>query len=394
MAEVRRGSSAGALTRLTAVSRALTYAVSLEEVLEITVDCAADLLEAERVVLMLLGEDDLLEIRAQRGVEPEVAERFREPLNESLIGRLNAVFGPGAAETFLGVPLVVRGSVMGLLAILGRAEAPMERSEWLLSALADQAAVALESTRDEATRAELEERARELERVGGHRDDALRMVGHDLKSPLSALNGYLHLLSSESYGPLNDAQRVTLERLASITAHVASLVDSIVDIGRLASGSLHLQCGPLKLAPVVEEAVTVLGMAPQQEGVEVEVRLAEGLAVHGHRDRLRQVLVHLIDNAVKHAPPQTAVTVRAEEEGEEVVVRVRDVGPGVPPDRAEEIFEPYRRLEGETTGGMGLGLAIARGLVERMGGTISLDTTEPVGATFVIRLQRVPGAER
>lgn len=394
MAEGRRSSSTGALTRLTAVSRALTYAISLDEVLEITVECAADLLEAERVVLMMLGPDDLLEIRAHRGVEPEVAERFREPLDESLIGRLGGVLGPNAADSFLGVPLVVRGSVMGLLAILGRGGEPSERDEWLLSALADQASVALESTRDEQKLDQLEERSREIERMGGHRDDALRMVGHDLKSPLSALNGYLHLLTTESYGPLNDAQRATVERLTSITAHVASLVDSIVDIGRLASGSLHLECGRLEVAPVVEEAVTVLGMAPQQEGVEVQLRLPEGLQAHGHRDRLRQVLVHLMDNAVKHAPRQTEVTVSAAEEGEEVVIRVHDRGPGVPPDRVEEIFEPYRRLEGETAAGMGLGLAIARGLIERMGGTVSVDTAATEGARFMVRLPRATGAGR
>lgn len=391
MGEARWSSSTGALTRLTAVSRALTYAISLDEVLEITVECAADLLEAERVVLMLLGSDDLLEIRAHRGVEPEVAERFREPLDESLIGRLGGVLGPNAAESFLGVPLVVRGSVMGLLAILGPGGPPSERDEWLLSALADQASVALESTR--AGQRDVRDPHSEVEIPGGHRDDALRMVGHDLKSPLSALNGYLHLLATEAYGPLNDAQRATVERLTSITGHVASLADSIVDIGRLASGSLHLDCGPLKVAPVVSEAVTVLGLAPQQEGVEVQVSVPEDLQAHGHRDRLRQVLVHLMDNAVKHAPRQTDVTVSAAEEGEEVVIRVHDRGPGVPPDRVEEIFEPYRRLEGEMTGGMGLGLAIARGLIERMGGTVSVDPA-PNGATFVVRLPRGRGAER
>ena len=390
----RRGSSTGALTRLTAVSRALTYAVSLDEVLEITVDCAADLLEADRVVLMMLGDDGLLRIRAHRGVEEDVAARFREPLDESLIRRLSGVLGPTAAAAFLGVPLVVRGSVMGLLATVARGgEAPTERDEWLLSALADQASVALESTREDEARPAMQDRSGEVELPGSHQDDALRMVGHDLKSPLSALNGYLHLLATEAYGPLNDAQRATVERLGSITAHVASLVDSIVDIGRLAAGSLHLVCGPLKLAPVVDEAVTVLGMAAQEEGVGVEVRVPAGVAVHAHRDRLRQVLVHLMDNAVKHAPRETEVTVTADEEGEEVVVRVHDRGPGVPPERAEEIFEPYRRLEGETAAGMGLGLAIARGLVERMGGTVAVDTSETEGATFVIRLRRAPGAE-
>lgn len=388
MAEPRRGSSTTALTRLTAVSRALTYAVSLDDVLEITVECAADLLQADRAILMMSDEDDLLRIRAFRGVDPEKARQFSEPLDETLINRLSSVLGPEAASGFLGVPLVVRGSVTGLLAILGRDGAPpTERDEWLLSALADQASVALESASHERHRADLQKRFTELEREGGYREEALRIVGHDLKSPLTALNGYLHLLATESYGPLNDAQLATVERLGAITRHVGSLVDSVLDMGRLASGLLEIENVTLELPDIVKEAVTVLGTAPADADVEIVVDVPDALTVQGNRDRLRQVLVHLLDNAVKHAPAGTDVTLTAHGEGESVVIRVSDRGSGVPPDRADEIFEPYRRLDGETASGMGLGLAIARGLVERMDGTVTVDTETAEGASFVVRLQ-------
>ncbi len=388
MTERQRAGSATTLTRLTAVSRALTYAVSLDEVLDITVECAADMLEADRVVLMMSDEDQMLRIRASRGVEPEAVEAFAEPLDERLITKLSGVLGPDVAGSFLGVPLVVRGGVTGLLAVAGRVgEAPTERDEWLLSALADQASVAIESAQGQRTREAMESRFRELERAGGHRDDALRMIGHDLKSPLSALNGYLHLLGSESYGPMNDAQIATVERLTAITAHVSAMVDSVLDMGRLASGSLDLQSAPLELAPVIRDAVTVLGVAPEERGVAVVTDVPAGLEAIAHRDRLRQVLVHLADNAVKHAPPDTEVRLAARAEGDRVVIRVSDLGPGIPPDQAEEIFEPYRQLDGASGGGMGLGLAIARGLVERMGGEVVLDTDVEEGATFVVRLR-------
>ncbi|HUG42432.1 MAG TPA: ATP-binding protein [Longimicrobiales bacterium] len=387
--ESRRRNSAGALTRLTAVSRALTYALSLEEVLDITVECATDLLAVERVVLMLVDEEGLLRIRASRGVDAGLVNDFGEKLDEGLISRLGGILGPHAAAGFLGVPLVVRGAVTGLLAVVSPGgAAATKRDEWLLSALADQASVALESARSERSRSALEERFLEVLREGGHHEDALRMVGHDLKSPLSALNGYLHLLETESYGPLNDAQLATVQRLTAITGHVSALVDTILDMGRLASGSLRLQCSAVEVAPVVAEAVTMLGVAPAEAEVDIVARVPAGLFAHCHRDRLRQVLVHLLENALRYSPPQSEITVAAGTDGAEVVIRVADQGPGVPAGKEEEIFQPYRRLEGQGGAGMGLGLAIARGLVERMSGTIALDAEAAAGATFVLTLRR------
>lgn len=376
-----------ALARLTDVSRALTYAVSLDEVLDITVECAADLLDADRVVLMLRGDDDLLRVRASRGVETAAVERFAEPMDETLVGRLGDLLGPEAQKRFLGVPLVVRGDVTGLVAVLVRGgDTPADRQEWLLSALADQASVALENARQERTRSELEQRLDDLDRTDDNRDDALRIVSHELKSPLSALNGYLHLLVTGSYGAMNEAQTATVERLQAISEHVASVVTNVMEMGWLSTGSLELETAPVELAPLVENAVAVLGPAPSEEGVEVETRVEPGLVVRAHADRLRQVLVQLLDNAVKHAPRQTEVVVSAEADGEGVAIRVSDQGPGVPADKAEAIFEPYTRLGSETTPGMGLGLAIARGLVERMGGSLRLDGEAAGGATFVLRL--------
>jgi phosphoserine phosphatase RsbU/P len=393
-----RTGSTGALTRLTAVSRALTYAASLDDVLEITVDCAADLLDAPRVVLMLRDDEGLLRIRAALGCDPAAVESFREPLEETLITRLTAVLGPEAAERFLGVPLVVRGGVIGLLAVLRPAERPRaERDEWLLSALADQASVALENARGTDGRTALEGRVRELERRDTQREEALRMIGHDLRSPLSALNGYLHLLQMESYGPLNDAQRATVERLLAVARHVDSLVNNVAEMGRLAMGTLDLRPLSIELGPLADAAADILRLEAQRKGVEVRVEVPPDLRVRADPDRLRQVLVQLLDNAVKFAPEGTAVRLEAEAGSEAgsgvVVIRVVDQGPGVPADEADAIFEPYQQGTGAVASpaSMGLGLAIARALVDLMDGTIALDPAVPQGATFLVRLPG-PGA--
>ncbi len=385
-------SSGDALARLTEASRALTYAVSIDEVLDITVECAADLLDAARVVLMLREEDeeDLLRVRASRGIDPAAAERFGEPLDETLVTRLGALLGPDARDRFLGVPLVVRGRVTGLLGVLREdAGSPTERDEWLLSALADQVGVALDHARSESTRSELEERVERLQREGARRDDALRMVGHDLRSPLSALQGYIHLLTIGAYGPVTDEQGAALERLAGIGRHLEALVSNVLDMGHLAAGTLTLEPEPVAVADIAESALAMVALDAADAGVRLEKEIPGDVAVLAAPDRLRQVLVQLLDNAVKYAPAETAVTLTAEavRGGDSVAIRVRDRGPGVPPDQLESIFEPYRRLEpAPDSGGFGLGLSIARALVELMGGTLRVDPGPEDGAAFVATL--------
>lgn len=383
----------GALTRLTEVSRALTYAVSLDEVLEITVDCAVDLLAADRALLLLKESDDLLTIRAARGVDPEIVDRFHEPLDETLIRRLQGALGPTAAEQFLGVPLVVRGRVIGLLAVLsGGSQGASERDEWLLAALADQAAVALEAARGETRREGLQGRVAELEGEGAQHETTLRMVGHDLRTPLNAIQGYVQLLHQGSYGDVSDPQRGALDRILSITRHLGSLVDNILEMGRITAGTLDIRTEELDAAEVVAEAEQMVDVAASERGIEVRVTAEPDVRARADRDRMRQVLVHLLDNAVKYSPDGGVVRIdvaRAESGGRDVVrIRVQDEGDGVPPEDAESIFEPYRRLATEDTmpSGAGLGLAIARSLVQLMDGRLRLDDTAEGGATFELDL--------
>ncbi|NIP79824.1 MAG: hypothetical protein GWM90_11625, partial [Gemmatimonadetes bacterium] len=241
----------------------------------------------------------------------------------------------------------------------------------------------------ESTRSELEERVERLQREGARRDDALRMVGHDLRSPLSALQGYIHLLTIGAYGPVTDEQGAALERLAGIGRHLEALVSNVLDMGHLAAGTLTLEPEPVAVADIAESALAMVALDAADAGVRLEKEIPGDVAVLAAPDRLRQVLVQLLDNAVKYAPAETAVTLTAEavRGGDSVAIRVRDRGPGVPPDQLESIFEPYRRLEpAPDSGGFGLGLSIARALVELMGGTLRVDPGPEDGAAFVATL--------
>ena len=380
------GDRARALERLTGVSRALTNTASVDEVLDIAVDTARELLDAPRAVLMLRDEDGLLRVRAARGVEPEQVERFREPLDETLTTRLNALFGPAAEERFLGVPLVVRDRVMGLLAVLQREVVWETRDEWLLAALADQVSVGLERARPGEP--DLERRLRELEAEEARREEALRIMGHDMRSPLSSLLGYLHLLGAETFGPVTDSQRAAIERLEAIAEHLESLVSTALEMGQLAAGRIHVECGPVQVRPVLEAALGIVELRAQAADVALQLDAPDDLVARAEADRLRQVLIQLLDNAIKFSPAEGTIRIRAAREAgppDRVVIRVSDDGPGIERAHSDHIFEPYRRL-GDETGGFGLGLSLARAVTELMDGELLLEDHDAPGATFAVRL--------
>lgn len=395
MNDTHRASSSELDTRrLTEINRALTYARSLDDVLELTIDCAAELLHAPRALLMLNGEDGLLHIRAARGIEPAYIERFRSPLDENLLTRLTGLLGDIPIESFLGVPLVVQGNVIGILAVgLAAGRTPDAEAEWLLSSLADQTAVALDSTRNDDVRQLLETRLHELEREQEGKNRAIEILSHDLRTPLSAIMGYTTLMSSEVIGPVNDRQLNALQRIKSVCDHMESILSNVLEMARLSGGRFTVTPEPVQVSTVIESALDVIRPVAEREGILLAASHAPSFAVRTDASRLRLVLVHLLDNAVKYSPEGGTVTVRhaAVDHGGRSCfqIEVLDEGPGIPRERQREIFEPYVRRDGNTErarSGVGLGLAIAQGTVQRLGGTLTVESKPGRGACFRIIL--------
>jgi sigma-B regulation protein RsbU (phosphoserine phosphatase) len=381
---------------LTQVSRALTYARSLDQVLELTLDCAVDLLDCDKAVLMMNDEDGLLAIRAHRGIDSAKVDRFREPLDETILERLSGLLGPDAKDCFLGVPLVVGGGVTGLLAIRRPPSTSVQdRDEWLLSALADQAAVALESARHR----HLDERVRILEASESSKEHALRVISHDVRSPLNAILGYLELLSMGSLGDLNEDQTRTIERIKAVTRHLGSVMKNVDEEARLSGGEAPLHLEEADIGKLIADAVAVVQPAAAA-GTTLAYDAAEGLQAIVDPDRTRQIVVQLLENAVKHCPEGSTVEVSARParlaDRPAVEIAVADDGPGIPQERHDEVFEPYQSFptrSADDSGGFGLGLSIVRTLVERMHGEVRLESMPGEGATFIVTLPSEPSSD-
>lgn len=378
--------------RLTAVSRAATTATTADALLRLTVDHAAELLGAERAVVLLVDEAGVLEVRAAHGVAPETVARFRAdgggPLDETLIGRLQGLLGPHDAAAFLGVPLVVRGGVIGLVAVRRATSAPVtEDEETILSALADQMAAPLEVAR-------LDGELRRGLRLA--KDKALAALSHDLRTPLQAIVGFAQLVEEEVLGPVTAEQRGALARIRMSGGHLRSLQESMLEFARLGDGAAPPMIGRVDVARVAAEALAIVGEDAGARDHAFGTEVAPGLAVLADADRLRRVLINLLSNAVRYTPAGGRVTLRAAATGDArhgVAVAVEDTGVGIAPDQLEAVFAPYYRAPGAArmaAAGTGLGLAICRELVEQMGGTIAAVSAVGVGSTFTVAL---PAAE-
>ncbi|HEY0672949.1 MAG TPA: ATP-binding protein [Longimicrobiales bacterium] len=378
------------LRRLTEISRALTYTTSLDQVTRLTVDRSAELLGANVAVLMLSDVEGLLHVRAAVGIAEERLARFSAPLGDELMDRLQGLLDV-SADCFIAVPLVVGGEVTGLVAVaLQNAATPSD--EWLLSALADQTAVAVQNARlGGEVRIEMEGRLRASEGATSAKDRALSTLAHDIRTPLGAIDGYCAILEDELHGPVNDRQRETLGRVRMAGRHLLSLLDNVMDMARLTAGIVHVTSEPVRLADIAREAVQMLIPASDSKLQTLHAKVLNDVVVAGDHARVRQVLINLIGNAVKFTPPDGNISVVVDQIAKDGTtwgaITVTDTGPGIAAEEQQAIFQPYYRSENAARApGVGLGLAISQALVHHMGGVLELESATGLGSTFTVRL--------
>jgi signal transduction histidine kinase len=379
------------LRRLTEISRALTYATSLDQVTQLTVERGSELLDAAAAVLMLPDAHDLLHVRAAHGIAEERVTQFRAPPStDDVIGRLQGLLAV-PDDCFIAVPLVVGGAVTGLVAVALH-QPSTATDEWLLSALADQAAVALENARlGGEVRLDMEDRLRASHGATNAKDRALSTLAHDIRAPLGAIKGYCELLEEELYGPVTDRQREALGRIRMSGQHLLSLLDNVLDMARLNAGIVGVSLEPVRLKDVAREAVHMLTPASGAKRQTLELAGSADVVATADSARVRQVLVNLLGNAVKFTPEEGSITVTTSELSVNGVpwgaIRVTDTGPGIAAAEQAAVFEPYYRSEATALmPGVGLGLAISKALVMQMGGEFDLESEVGIGSSFTIRL--------
>jgi PAS domain S-box-containing protein len=293
---------------------------------------------------------------------------------------------------FAGYPLIVEERLVGVMCVFAR-QSLTDVTLQAMASVSNGIANSIERKRIEEERKRLLTVAQRAQRTAEEnnkiKDEFLANLSHELRTPLSAILGWSNLLRS---GRL-DAE-ATVRAMETVERNALSqvqLIDDLLDISRIITGKLRLEVRPVELPAVIEAAVDVVRPAAKAKNIRLQTLLdtATG-AISGDADRLQQVVWNLLTNAVKFTPKDGRVQIRLERVNSHVELIVSDTGKGIAPEFLPSVFDRFRQADQTSTrrqGGLGLGLSIARQIVEMHGGTVQVESEgEGKGASFVVKL--------
>ncbi|GAC1482112.1 MAG: hypothetical protein PVSMB9_07740 [Candidatus Dormibacteria bacterium] len=316
-----------------------------------------------------------------------------KPLETRSILRIADVRGyPGAVGipvhhppvgAFLSVPLFNKDVIVGELLVANRVDRPAftDLEEALMAQLGTIAGALLENAR---LRVAVAEHATQLDQLNARRRAAMASIAHDLRTPASAVRGYAQLIADPS---LPEAKRLTLLQRLEIQAQTLNrLIEDLSIAARLDTENFAVRLETVDLREILEEVVGDYRLRYQDRAFELT---GAPPAARADRERLRQVLTNLIDNAIKYSAPAMPVRMEVETSEEQVFISVLDRGTGLPAMDLPHICEPLFRSEGAgPVAGMGLGLTIVRGLMRTMGGEVAVQSAAGQGSRFRLSLER------
>lgn len=369
-----------------------------------------EVLEVDSVAILLLSDDgEFLTLTAGVGLEKELAsEEVRVPFGRGIAGLIakrrepmviadiseaevhNPILRDNIAS-LIGAPLIVKGKVVGVIhADTVHPRQFTDEDITLLQLVADRTALAI----DHAHLYQAEQHARiAAEDASRMKDEFLATVSHELRTPLNAIVGWSGMLRMGRLDPPTSKRAVEIiDRNARAQTQ---LIDDMLDVSRIITGKLRVDTAPVDLLPVIEAAIDSIRPAVDSKSLTLDLEADPEIGpVLGDADRLQQVIWNLLSNAVKFTPAKGRIEVKLQRAGAEAEILVRDTGQGISESFLPYVFDRFRQADGAITrqhGGLGLGLAIARHLVELHGGSIwAASDGDGKGATFVVKLLMLP----
>jgi signal transduction histidine kinase/ActR/RegA family two-component response regulator len=387
----------------------LDYEQTLRDVAQLAVPdladwCAVDLVDDGQIKRVAVAHSEPEKVELARQLRERYPEdpnsqygiyevvRTRQPIMMARIPEALLVASARSADhleviralgltSYMSVPMLIENRVVGVLTFVS-AESGKEYSEndlHFAMEVASRAAFAVVNARA----------YEEVRRANQLKDDFFATLSHELRTPLNAILGYARLLRAG--GLPEDRRPLALQAVERNAVALTQIVEDVLDVSRIVAGKIRLNVQRVDLAKVLSEAIATLGPAADAKGVRVHAVLDETVPpVSGDPDRLQQVAWNVLSNAVKFTPRGGRIHIRLEPVESHLEITVTDTGVGIRQDFLPHIFERFRQADSRPSrehGGLGLGLAIARHLIELHGGEISATSGgEGLGSTFRIKL--------
>lgn len=247
----------------------------------------------------------------------------------------------------------------------------------------------MDISREKEFQRELEEKNQELEELNAAKDRFLGMAAHDLRSPLGGIKNFSEMMLEGMAGELNEEQREFMQLISSSSNSLLNLINDLLDINSIARGSLVLKPQPINLKELINQNIKKQELLARKKEISISGKLDDLPEIGIDPDRINQVLDNLLSNAIKFSPPETNIRVLLNGEDKKAVIRIVDQGPGISPEEQEELFSEFYCGAASPTGNecsTGLGLAIAKRIVQAHWGDIYVESAPEKGSEFIVEL--------
>ena len=396
--------------------RAMTSTLDLDVVLKMVMDDVRGLLDAQGASVLLHDPlKDELVFTAVAGAGSDMLVGTRMPTATGIAGWVLKERKPALVQdaqhdsrffshidtetglttrSLVAVPLTIKGAASGVLEAINKASGTFTHEDCeMLEALASSAAIAIENANLYTSLREANAQLRAALRA---KDEMLQNVSHELRTPLVMIYGFSEALERGELGPLTDGQQRVVQIMTRQGERLRFMVDRLITLQTFEAKSL--QRARLDLSQWLPEVLQVWEVRAAQAGLSLQVQTPPTLTVVADRNFLEHVVTNLLDNAIKFTPQGGRVQARVRAEGDEAVIAVSDSGVGIPPDKLEQVFERFYQVDSggaRRYGGMGIGLALCRAIVEAHGGRIWAESGEPRqgGTTFYVALSMAEPGE-
>ena len=291
-------------------------------------------------------------------------------------------------RSILSVPMLRDGHPIGTITVAADRAVPFpDKQVALLKTFADQAVIAVENVR---LFTEIQEKTAQLEIANRHKSEFLANMSHELRTPLNAVIGFSEVLLEQMFGEVNPKQQEYLNDILSSGKHLLSLINDILDLSKIEAGRMELEAQPFDLPAALDNALTLIKERAARNSIGLVVHVDPGIGeILADERKVKQVLLNLLSNAVKFTPEGGKITMSATLNGGAVEVSVADTGIGIAAEDQQAIFEEFRQVGSDYARkreGTGLGLALARRLVELHGGTLTVASEPGKGSTFTFAI--------